>query len=44
MVDDAELFFDHPSDHRRSPDPGVQPICHRAAIQDVAEVTVLGLA
>ena len=41
MVDDAELFLHHPGDHRRSPDPGVQPISHRAAIQDVAEAAVL---
>jgi hypothetical protein len=44
MVDDAELFLHHPGDHRRSPDPGVQPISHRAAIEDVAEAAVLGLA
>ena len=43
MVDDAELFLHHPGDHRRSPDPRVQPISHRAAIEDVTQTAVLGL-
>src|ERR1017187_9998774 len=42
MVDDAELLFDRPGDHGRGPDSGVQPISHRAAVQDVAEAAVLG--
>ena len=43
MVGDAELFFRHPGDHGRSPDPGVQPISYGAAIENVAEAAVLGL-
>jgi hypothetical protein len=44
MVDDAELFFNHPGNHRRSPDPGVPPISYGAAIEDVTEAAMLCLA
>src|ERR1039458_4596713 len=41
MVDGAELRFDHPGDHGRGPDSGVQPISHRPAVQDVAQAAAL---
>jgi len=41
MIDDTELLFDDPGDHRRGPDATIQPISHRAAVEDVADPAVL---
>ena len=37
MVVHPELLLNHPGDHGRGPDSGVQAIGHRAAVQDVLQ-------
>jgi hypothetical protein len=38
MIMNPELLRNDPSDQRRGPDSGVQPISHRAAIQNIAQL------
>jgi len=38
MVMNAELLLNHPSNHRRSPYPGIQSVGHRTAVENIAEL------
>jgi hypothetical protein len=41
MIWNAELFLDHPSNHRRGPDATIQAVSDRTTVENVPRVLLL---
>jgi len=41
VILDVEFLFDHPGDHGRRPDAGVQAVSGRTAVQNISQLLLL---